>query len=141
MNLILYVADEFKQLEGGKTLAVGLYTDRVVILNVPGSGPNPSPELPYGIPLGLLACLTEVPSASQSCTVTIEPPTGAALMRMENVPVKSTVAGGSANLVMGFQPFLMSEAGTYTVALQFENGERLTETFEIRIMKAIEPAT
>ena len=132
MKLLLYVADEFKTLEGGKTLAVGLFTDRVVILNVPRNVPPPTSELPYGIPLGLLACVMDLPKAELSGSGSITTPTGPSAMSMQGISAKGVV-GGTTNLQMRFDPFLVTAAGTYTLTLSFDGYEPLSETFELRI--------
>jgi len=85
VKLILYIADEFKTLEGGKTLAIGLFTDRVVVLNVPSNIPAPTREVPYGIPLGLLACVMDTPATELTGSVSITPPSGSPLMSVPNV--------------------------------------------------------
>ena len=139
MKLLLYVADEFKTLEGGKTLAVGLFTDRVVVLNVPRDAPSPTAELPYGIPLGLLACLIDVPKTELAGSATIQPPSGATVMRVPSVLVKPATVGGSANVVFRLDPFLMTGEGIYTLALELE-GESLSETFELRVKRTDDPA-
>ena len=138
MKLLLYVADEFKTLEGGKTLAVGLFTDRVVVLNVPRNVPPPSAELPYGISLGLVACLLELPAAELNASGSITTPTGPSAMSLHEIKVKGVV-GGSANLQMRFDPFLVSAPGTYTLTLSFAGFPPLSESFEFRIEPVDEP--
>lgn len=132
MKLILYVADEFKTLEGGKTLAVGLFTDRVVVLKIPRSVPPPTPEMPYGLPLGLLACVLDLPKAEISGSGSIATPTGPSAMKMPGFSAKG-VAGGATNLQMRFDPFLVTAAGLYTLTLSIDGFEPLSETFELRI--------
>ena len=134
MKLILYVADEFKTLEGGKTLAIGLFTDRVVILNVPGNAPDPSHETPYGIPLGLLACVTELPTTELAASMSILPPTGSAVMGAKSVSVKGAI-GDAVNMLFQFDPFLMTAEGLYTLNLTFEGLDVLSESFELRIRR------
>ena len=134
MKLILYVADEFKTLEGGKTLAVGLFTDRVVVLNVPHDVPSPSSEMPYGILLSLLACLIDMPKAEVTGSATIIPPSGVTSMNVGSVSSKAVV-GGSANIVFRLDPFLMTGEGLYTLVLEFEGVEPISDTFELRVKK------
>lgn len=139
MKLILYVADEFKTLEGGKTLAVGLFTDRVVVLNIPQSTPPPSQEMPYGVPLGILACLTDLPKAELTGSMTINPPSGKPVISVLACTAKGSI-GGATNLSFRFDPFLMTDEGVYTLVFAFEGFENLSETFELRI-KRIDDAT
>lgn len=134
MKFLLYVADEFRTLEGGKTLAVGLFTDRVVILNIPGDAPPPSLEMPYGLPLGLLACVADLPEAEMKGSMKILPPTGEAVMSVPSVTAKGS-KGGSTNLVFRFDPFLMTGEGIYTAVLAFDGCGELSETFELRIRR------
>lgn len=132
MKLILYVADEFKSLEGGKALAVGLFPDRVVVLNVPRTTPPPTAELPYGIPLGLLVCVLDLPAAEVSGSGSIETPTGPSRMSLQRVTLRGAV-GGSANLQMRFDPFLVTAPGTYSFTLSFDGFDPLSASFEFRI--------
>lgn len=139
MKLALFVADEFKALEGGKTLAVGLFTDRVVVLNVPRDVPAPSQEGPYGMRLGLLACLLDLPKSELTATVTIQPPSGPTRMKVDSVSVKGLV-GGSTNLLFQIEPFLVTGAGNYTLVLDLDGVERLSETFELRVNRVDDPS-
>ncbi|MDP2006444.1 MAG: hypothetical protein Q8K45_12265 [Rubrivivax sp.] len=134
MKLILYVADEFKKLEGGKTLAVGLFTDRVVVLNVPQETPPPSHEMPYGVPLGLLACLMDLPTAELTGSMTVVPPSGQVVVSIPSFKANGLI-GGSTNVSFRLDPFLMTDEGIYTVVLSFEGLEELSEKFELRIKR------
>jgi hypothetical protein len=140
VKLILYVADEFKSLEGGKTLAVGLFTDRVVVLNIPRDVPPPTREVPYGVPLGLLACVMDAPATELNGLASIAPPSGPSTMSLPRVSTKGPV-GGSHNLRFHLDPFLMTEEGNYTFSLEFDGFPRLSETFEFRIRKVDNSAT
>lgn len=137
MKLNLYVADEFRTLEGGKTLAIGLFTDRVVVLNIPRDAPPPSQDMPYGLPLSLLACLVDLPAAEVKGSMKVLPPTGDAVMSVPSVAGKGSV-GGSTNMIFRFDPFLMTGEGKYTAVLTFEGLAELSETFELRIRKTDE---
>lgn len=134
MKLLLYVADEFKTLEGGKTLAVGLFTDRVVVLNVPKDVPEPTTELPYGIPLGLLACVVGSPIEEVHGTAAITPPSGQPAMPAAKISGRAPGAG-AMNFLFRFDPFLMTGAGVYTLTVALEGFEPLSETFELRVQR------
>lgn len=45
----IYVADEFRQEQSGKVAALGLYSDNVLVLNVPESLPGPTKEQPIAL--------------------------------------------------------------------------------------------
>lgn len=134
MKLLLYVADEFKTLEGGKTLAVGLFTDRVVVLNVPTDVPEATTELPYGIPLGLLACVVESPTLEVHGTAAITTPSGQPLMPPREIGGQAPT-GGAMNFLFHFERFLMTGAGVYTLTVALDGLEPLSETFEIRVQR------
>lgn len=139
MKLILYVADEFKTLEGGKTLAIGLFTDRVVVLNVPREVPAPSQEMPYGVPLGILACLVDLPKTELTGSMHVKPPSGPTVMHVPNISAKGPV-GGSANLACRLDPLVMPQEGIYTAVLAFDGFDSLSETFELRINRTDDKA-
>lgn len=134
MKLLLYVADEFKTLEGGKTLAVGLFTDRVVILNVPVDIPEPTAEVPYGIPLGLLACIVDSPLEEVHGTAVIAPPAGQPVVARAEIDGRS-LGAGAMNFLFRFDPFPMTGAGIYTVTVALDGLEPLSETFELRVQR------
>ena len=56
MKIDLYVADVIELLASGKLVAMGLFPDRKIVLNVPHDAPDPSDEMPYGVNLTL--CIT-----------------------------------------------------------------------------------
>jgi hypothetical protein len=134
MKMLLYVADDVKTMEGGKTMAIGLFTDRVVILNIPASAPAPTQEVPFGVPLTLLACVMDLPATELTGTAKITPPSGIPLMPEQSFQAKGEI-GGSTNIQMRFEPFLLSSEGVYTLNLRFDGFEQLSETLELRIKR------
>ena len=133
MKALLYVADNFQSLQDGKVLAVGLYSDKVVILNIPIDAPEPSSKLPFGISLGLLVCLLDLPAEDVSGNISILPPSGHALVSPMTFAVPAQ-AGRSANIVLALNPFLVSEPGLYQVVVDIAD-VRISESFEIRMSR------
>jgi hypothetical protein len=134
MRLNLYMAEQVQMLEGGKVMAIGLFTDRVVLVGVP---PNfkPDKSVPMGVPLGFIACLADVEADE---TVTVYPeilsPGGQINphLRVNPVSVKLT-AGRGHNVFFRFEPLLMHEPGVHHLRLRFEDGREFTESFELRL--------
>ena len=133
MKGLLYVADNFQTLQDGKVLAVGLYADKVVVMNIPIDAPEPSAELPFGISLGLLVCLLELPAADVSGHISILPPSGHAMAPPMSFAVPAQ-AGRSANIVLATNPFLVSEPGVYQVVVDIAD-LHIAESFEIRMTR------
>lgn len=131
MNGLLYVADNFQILQDGKVLAVGMFADRVVVLNVPEEAPEPSREMPFGIQLGFLMCLRDLPSVKVSGNVSIEPPDGKPLISPFAFSASGSI-GGSVNIIVSLNPFLISCAGNYRVLFETEMGV-ISESLEIRV--------
>jgi hypothetical protein len=116
MHVDVFVADHFDTLQSGKTIAIGLYTDRVIIINVPSDAPDPS-EKPYGIDLSVLVCLTELPAGNHSLEIVIEDETGVVVGPAKGSQISITVEEGkSSNCIIGFRPFLVPYEGAYYVA-------------------------
>ena len=133
MKGLLYVADNFQTLQDGKVLAVGLYPDKVVVMNIPVDAPEPSRELPFGINLGLLLCLVDLPSDDVAGKITILPPSGHTLAPAMSFAVQAR-AGRSANIVLVANPLLVSEPGLYQVVVDIAD-LHIAESFEIRMTR------
>ena len=133
MKGLLYVADNFQTLQDGKVLAVGLYPDKVVVMNIPVDAPEPSRELPFGINLGLLLCLVDLPSDDVAGKIIILPPSGHALAPPMSFAVQAQ-AGRSANIVLAANPFPVSEPGVYQVVVDIAD-LHIAESFEIRMTR------
>jgi hypothetical protein len=137
MNLKLYLADEFRTLEGGKILALGLYTDHSITVNVNDKAPDPNRQSPYGVPLSLLVCIENAPENGVSFEATIRPPISAPQMKVRG-EVPSHPGGAAGNLILKFDPFLIPEAGKYSVDFIFGNGVELSAEMSVRVNKSAE---
>lgn len=134
MQLHLLIADHFDTLANGKMLALGLFTDRVVVMHVPAETPDPTPEIPYALELGLLLTLTNAPTTPIHGEVRIVapgsgPPVGN--LRFDALSIRS---GDSANILTKLKPLLVPHAGTYTVEVH-AGDEVLSANFEVRIYR------
>lgn len=136
MHCELFIADHFDTLASGKVLAVGLFTDRVVVLR-PGQGaPEATAETPYAHELSLLLMLKDLPPGKHVSRMTVSPP-GANKPPVElRLPELELPAGQSANLIVKLAPLLVPRAGDFEVNVHVGD-ERQTLTFEVRIDAAL----
>ena len=68
MDVFLYVADDIQPLADSKTLMVGVFTDRVVTLNIPKDAPvRPSADTPIAMRASMRALKLRI--VVPSCTV------------------------------------------------------------------------
>jgi hypothetical protein len=102
--LRLFVADQFRTEQGGKVLAIGLYTDNVVVF--PSDAPEPTSDLPLGLELSLLINISGVQGKG---TVSIQ------LGREKREMALELKRQGSANFVLNLQPLLIEAFGKKTV--------------------------
>lgn len=134
MHMQLLIADHFDTLASGKVLAVGLFTDRVVLLNVPADAADPSPEVPFGIDLGLLITLSDTPPGPMAGEISIHPPGSlppVAVLRFTGIGV---AAGYAANVMTKLQPLLVPCPGIFAVHLKLGD-DVWSETFEVRVQR------
>lgn len=135
MNMLLHIADHFDTLASGKTLAVGLFADRVVVMHVAADAAPPSAALPYGCDLALLLTLTSAPAGPLQGQLRVIPPgAGEPVAAIEF----NAVAGGpglSVSVMTRLRPLLVPQAGTYTVEVTAA-GQTLASSFEVRVNRA-----
>lgn len=132
MQLTVHIADSFDTLASGKVLAVGLFPDRVVVMNVPADAPEPTAKVPFGTDLGLLLALTDAPIGSINGEVRILPPEGAPCVGSMPFGGLQIAVGSSVNILVQLRPLLVPHAGVYTVEVQV-GSDVLFGTFEVRI--------
>lgn len=132
MQLHLLIADHFETLASGKVLAVGLFTDRVVVMQVPAEEPDPSPKVPYATDLGLLLTLSDAPATQLEVEVRILPPGGGQAVGIAPFGGLRITGGHSVNILTKLKPMLVPQAGVFTVEAQVGD-ETLRASFEIRI--------
>lgn len=132
MKSFFYLADSVQQLLGGKTIVMGLYTDKVVLFEAPPGAPDPSDALPYGAPsLSLVFALAGLPAGRHEISVRLVGPDGNEYPGMQAAADLHASAEGSANLILNFTPFRVSAFGVFTLKVTIL-GTEFIETFEIR---------
>lgn len=137
MEVLIYVADDIQSLADQKTLMVGVYTDRVLVVHLPKDAPEiASQETPIGIPsLSVMFTVIGLEPGEHQGQPKLLYPDGS-LSPGDLQPFKFSVApGGAANLLFKFAPFIMPQAGKYTVAVAVDDVP-LEAFFEVRFNKA-----
>ncbi|MBL0419016.1 hypothetical protein JI739_01530 [Ramlibacter sp. AW1] len=118
----LFVADQFRTEVNGKVLAIGLYTDNVIV--IPYDSPDPSTEKPLALnPLSILINIGGI--VGKGRVVVHLHPMGERELEVQLAPL------GSANLVINFQPLIIESIGRKDVRVTFA-GQTKELTFEIR---------
>lgn len=120
----ILVADEFRMEQNGKVLAIGLYSDGVVVLTIPKNAPKPTKEVPFafdGIALLLTIGGFEGPSKVRF---------GLESSRMLEHEVNLT-AGNSANLILNLKPFRIGSFGIKNFLVEVANTKH-SLPFELR---------
>ena len=135
MEATLYVADDIQLLADGKTLMVGVYTDNVLVLQVP---PQVISEVSLERPIGLAALalmftITDIAAGEHTGAPRITLPDGRPSPNQINVAPFVVAAGGAANLLFKLQPFLISGAGVYHVTVDVD-GTPVDSTFHVRLL-------
>lgn len=120
----MLVADEFRTEQNGKVLAIGLYSDGVIVLTIPKNAPKATKERPYGI--DGVALLITVGGFVGDAIVKFGVEGG----RVLEHPV-SLVAGNSANIILNLKPFRFVTFGLKNVFVEFANTKHIVQ-FEVR---------
>lgn len=132
MHCELFIADYFERLVTGKMLAVGMYPDRTIVLQVPAETSPPSNEQPYASDLSILLTLQDVPDGQHDSHVVIRPPGDGEPSQPLRLPTIKAVSGKSLNVIVNLKPLVIPSAGRYGVELHV--GEEVaTCHFEARI--------
>lgn len=134
MQINLQIADHFDLLANGKVLAVGLFPDRVVVMQVPAEAPEPSAELPYATDLGLLLTLSDAPAAPLEGEVRILSPGDGRAVGVLPFGGLNISGGQSANILSKLRPLMVQQAGVFTVEAQVGD-ETARASFEVRIIR------
>lgn len=128
----MLVADEFREEVNGKTIAVGLYPDSVVNVDIPKDVPPIGPDNPIRL-MGFSLMLT-VMGAQGSKSVSVElglEPGREPETLMQDEIVFPTQSGRSANIILMLQRFHTFSEGEKPVTVHI--GEHTSKlAFEIR---------
>ena len=140
MQFRLFVADDFRPLADGKTLAVGLFADSVVILHASQAVIEQSTAgVPLVTTLGFLACVTGIEPGEHKFSLSFHAPDGAALPYRLDMS-RRVGEDGSANIVVNVQMFEVRTGGAYTVQIAVDDGEPMRETVTLRLKPIAAPA-
>lgn len=126
MKLTLLLADHFESLASGKILGLGLFPDRVVLVD-----PAP-PGQRLGIDLCVLCCLTELPAHPADVLVELVAPGEDKAQAGLTLPNVAIPAGRSCNIISKYAPLLVGTGGMYTVRVEMA-GQQVSDQFEVRV--------
>lgn len=140
MELFLYIADDIRQLVGGKQLLLGVFPDRVVVLKAPASAIENATEVPLALRLSLLACVSGLDAGRHTLELSIDIP-GERSARRVIPPVEQVLAEGntSMNVIVNVDPLLVREPGVFAVQCVVDQTTTLHSEFTIRL-RAVEQA-
>ena len=111
MTLHLYIADDIQSLQDGKTLMVGVYTDRVVLVNVP-RGFVHDPDAPLASSkLCFLVNVSDLVPGAHTVSLTIEGPSGQRRKQIGDERRFEIQPKSSANFVAALSPFAIKKFG------------------------------
>jgi hypothetical protein len=134
MQLRIHIADHFDTLASGKVLAVGLFPDRVVLLNLPADAPEPSVDVPFAFDLDLLITLTGPQEEPVACDVRVLAPGAAPPVANLHAPSLQIAGGSSTNIASKLRPLLVPQAGLFTVEVTCGD-QTLRDSFEVRLKR------
>lgn len=142
MQATIYVADDIQSLAEGKTLMVGVFTDRVIVLNVP---PEAREMVNKGEPIGLAALslmftITGIEPGEHVGVPRITLPNGEPSPNHAEPSPFSVPKGGGANLLFKFQPFFVVGPGKYDVTVDVD-GVPISADFEVRLAPLAQQST
>lgn len=119
MQVDLFMADMFDTLQSGKLVALGLYTDRTMVLHIPPEAPTPSEENPVAVPVTLCFCIQGLDDTEHTFKLSFEGPDGSASPMRLGGNFKGRT-GSSGNLVHRFEPFLLNQIGPHQAILDID---------------------
>lgn len=131
----LYIADRFEAMQNGKLLAVGLFADKTVVLNAALDAPDPTLELPFGVPLSILLSLHALDSQEQlrgSCSV--YPPGDLPAVATLPIDVDLSLGPPAINVIATFDLLAIPAIGHYRVTVEV-GGQTFSDGFEIQLRR------
>ncbi|MBD2222712.1 hypothetical protein H6G33_37975 [Calothrix sp. FACHB-1219] len=120
----MLVADEFRMEQSGKVLAIGLYSDSVVVLTIPKNAPKPTKETPIGFD-GVSLLLT-IGGIVGETSVRFGLEGGQAIEHRLNLQ-----SGTSANIIVNIKPFRIASFGVKNVIVELAGSTHKLH-FEVR---------
>ena len=133
MKLQLLVADTIETLASGKMVLLGVYTDRVIVLELPPDLPDPPvSDHPVGLDLAFLVTITEIEPGSHTAQLKFLDPDGRPVHEPRpGVQVVAPELGG-LNILMRRVPMPVRRLGVHKVIVTVDDDEELTASFELR---------
>ena len=132
MTCRFFLADDIRQELHGKVTAVGLYSDNVVLVELPGGGPDPSLAKPAAIASLAILASVSTPAGPHLFNVQLRDAKGA--MPFGPFPPRSVISTKDApasNIILRFQPLPFATFGLMHLTLQVDDAS-FEFTFEIR---------
>jgi hypothetical protein len=117
-----YLAEDFRPEANNKVSAIGLYPDNRILLQIPPSEPDPTPEKPAAI--RSLSFLFNISDAPEAATVSIDvagPGANKVLVPSQILPPNSE--GGTANFIIRFDPFVIPVLGKHSFSVKVNQHE------------------
>lgn len=113
-----YLADDVRNEVGGKCTLVGLYSDDQVIIQMPSSDPDPTPENPVAIE-GLAAlCSLKGLKGSAEFEVTVSGTHPGSNSRTQKFVASSVSANHTLNLISRLRPVMIESFGKKSINLR-----------------------
>lgn len=118
-----YLAEDFREEKDGKVSAISLFTEPRVLMQMPSTHPDPTPDSP--VALHALSFLFNVSKAPLGTLVSVDlksPNSTQSIFKDQPIP-GSSVAGGSANFIMRMTPCIVTGLGTRTFTVTVNKRE------------------
>ena len=124
-----FFADSISIDHGGNPVLMGMYPDDTIVLQLPKEVPNPTREVPIGLPqLSVLFSFSACKGTFQS-RIEVDSPDG---QRVFDTPTNQLEAsGGGMNFVARFSPMVVTSLGKHEVRVTLDK-HLFTHSFEIR---------
>jgi hypothetical protein len=109
-----YMAEDFREEKDGKVSAISLFTEPRVLMQIPSTHPDPTPESPAA--LHSMCFLFNVSKAPAGALVSIdlESPNGKQTVLTSKSMPEIPVVGGSANFILRMTPCFVHALGERT---------------------------
>jgi hypothetical protein len=127
METFFIIADDIQMMAMGKTIAVGLYSDQIIMLHVHGNRP-PNSTLNIA-KLSMMLTFRGLKPGRHNVQADIEFPDGTPAPKLATVQLDAQ-KGLSAVLVFAFAPFPLPQEGTYRLRVRIA-GETVVNTFTV----------
>lgn len=131
-----YLADDVRSEIGGKCTLVGVYTDDIVIVQMPIGAPDPTPSRPLAIERLAILCSLRGLTGSAQFELTIAGTNKLGTAQKQNIDAESPNAAHNLNLIARIAPVVVESFGEKSMTIESKE-LHFRDEFKFQIVRGL----